>query len=373
MSDQIDAYSKIEDDALMLLKADKTELDSYIDLKSTQAIVGQKQFGIISVSNDTGLRALQTELSDMSNVMTILGTATGGCNAMTDLLLDGNTLISAKNNSFVRTSYDENIGVLFAPVMVLRIEDDALLLLKSDQIKLIDASNQTEVDALLDDKLKISNYNDSYSKIEDDALLLMKPDKSQLIVAQTKGETNYLLNNKVNSGVSYTQQEDYALLQQKADKTQLTDAYTKEDVDNLLNNKVNSGVSYSKQEDDALLLLKADKTQLIDSYTKQKTNIPINNNADSGVQYTNEEDDAPVIVAIPSIEHTNLQLLLNIIFAFIVYAVSQFIQQFKSISPNSTYEINYSVSILVQVVDQFAFNNNNASSSSLVYQTHESA
>ncbi|KAA6376736.1 MAG: hypothetical protein EZS28_027737, partial [Streblomastix strix] len=56
------------------------------------------------------LRALETELPDMSNVMTILGAATGGGNAITDLSFDGNTLTPAKNSSFVRTSYDENIG-----------------------------------------------------------------------------------------------------------------------------------------------------------------------------------------------------------------------------------------------------------------------
>ncbi|KAA6369813.1 MAG: hypothetical protein EZS28_034661 [Streblomastix strix] len=58
----------------------------------------------------TDLKVLETEQPDMSNVMTILGTATGGGNAITDLSFDGNTLIPAKNSSFVRMSYDENIG-----------------------------------------------------------------------------------------------------------------------------------------------------------------------------------------------------------------------------------------------------------------------
>ncbi|KAA6357519.1 MAG: hypothetical protein EZS28_046954, partial [Streblomastix strix] len=57
VSNQIDAYTKQEDDvkqeddALLLLKADKTELADYVDLASTQTITGQKQFGIISVSS----------------------------------------------------------------------------------------------------------------------------------------------------------------------------------------------------------------------------------------------------------------------------------------------------------------------------------
>ncbi|KAA6372425.1 MAG: hypothetical protein EZS28_032048 [Streblomastix strix] len=62
-------------------------------------------------------------------------------------------------------------------------------------------------------------------------------------------------------------------------------------------------------------------------------------------------NDDPVIVAIPSIQLTNLQLLLNILFAFIDYAVPKVIQQLKSTSSNSTYDINQSVSILIQAVD----------------------
>ncbi|KAA6335967.1 MAG: hypothetical protein EZS28_052918, partial [Streblomastix strix] len=39
ISDQIDVYTKYEDDALLLLKADKTELADYVDLDSTQTII----------------------------------------------------------------------------------------------------------------------------------------------------------------------------------------------------------------------------------------------------------------------------------------------------------------------------------------------
>ncbi|KAA6352767.1 MAG: hypothetical protein EZS28_051706, partial [Streblomastix strix] len=194
ISDQIDANTKQEDDALLMLKADKSELDNYVDLASTQTIIGQKQFEIISVSsiskcnkNDasilpagagdmlvsslvsqqqlqevrdipsgkskgyvfgttyqmntwmenqeniaklaigdnlyivdkqvmdywwdgSSLRALETELPDMSNIMTILGAVTRGGYAITDLLFDGNTLIPAKNSSFITTNYDETIS-----------------------------------------------------------------------------------------------------------------------------------------------------------------------------------------------------------------------------------------------------------------------
>ncbi|KAA6401413.1 MAG: hypothetical protein EZS28_003063 [Streblomastix strix] len=52
----------------------------------------------------TSLRALKTELPDMSNVMTILGAATGGRNAITDLSFSENTLIPAKNNRVLQLS-----------------------------------------------------------------------------------------------------------------------------------------------------------------------------------------------------------------------------------------------------------------------------
>ncbi|KAA6394453.1 MAG: hypothetical protein EZS28_010020 [Streblomastix strix] len=293
----------------------------------------------------SNLRALETELPDMSNVMTILGTATGGGNAITDLSFDGNTLIPAKNSSFITTNYDETItgqktfyttihsvgisvqnydnnsvvcaggGVKSIQDINASTQDDALLLLKADKTQLIDAYNKTEVDALLDDKLNVSDQIDAYTKTQDDALLLLKADKTQLIDSYTKGETNNLLNSKADSGVSYTKGEDDALLLLKADKTQLIDAYTKGEADNLLSNKANSGVSYTKGEadnllsnkanlgvsytkgeDDALLLLKADKTQLIDSYTKGETNNLLNNKADSEVSYTKGEDDALLLL-----------------------------------------------------------------------------
>jgi hypothetical protein len=57
----------------------------------------------------SSLRALEIELQDMANVITTLGTATGGGNAICDLSFDGNTLIQAKNSSFITSNYDETI------------------------------------------------------------------------------------------------------------------------------------------------------------------------------------------------------------------------------------------------------------------------
>ncbi|KAA6384412.1 MAG: hypothetical protein EZS28_020061 [Streblomastix strix] len=207
--------------------------------------------------DSTSLRVLETELPNMSNVMTILGTATGGGNAITDLSFDGNTLISAKNSSFITTKYDETITVQktfnttihSVGIMVQSYDNnsvvcadgvksiydinasyDTLLLLKTDKTQLIDAYSKTQADALLDDKLNVSDQIDAYTKGEDDALLLLKADKTQLIDACTKGESDNLLNNKANLGVSYTKGEDDTLLL-KADKTT---TYTKTETDYLI-------------------------------------------------------------------------------------------------------------------------------------------
>ncbi|KAA6364982.1 MAG: hypothetical protein EZS28_039491, partial [Streblomastix strix] len=189
----IDSYSKTVDDALLLLKADKTDLNNFVDLTSAQTVSGQKQFGVISVSSvskqsknyalillagggdmlvstlvnqtelqevrdiatgktkgyvfattdemntwmedqenvaklaigdnlyivdkevtdywwdGTSLRMLETELPDMSNVVTTLGAATGNGNAITDISIDGNTITPAKNTTFVTTGNDQSI------------------------------------------------------------------------------------------------------------------------------------------------------------------------------------------------------------------------------------------------------------------------
>ncbi|KAA6373929.1 MAG: hypothetical protein EZS28_030545 [Streblomastix strix] len=263
----------------------------------------------------SNLRALETELPDMSNIMTILGTVTGGGNAITDLSFDGNTLIPAKNSSFITTNYDETITgqkTFYATIHSVGISvqnyDNNSVVCAGGGVKAIqdinasvDFSNyynksqtysQSETDQKLNLKLNISDQIDAYTKTQDDALLLLKADKTQLIDAynktevddllddklnvsdqidaQTNGEADNLLSNKANYGVSYTKGEDDALLLLKADKTQLIDAYTKGEVD-------------------ALLLLKADKTQLIDACTKGETNNLLNNKADSGVLYTKGE------------------------------------------------------------------------------------
>ncbi|KAA6367995.1 MAG: hypothetical protein EZS28_036479 [Streblomastix strix] len=284
----------------------------------------------------------------MANVITTLGTATGGGNAISDLSFSGNILIPAKNINFVTADYDQNISgsktftsTIHSVGIYVQNYDNLSVVLAGGGVKAIqdinasvDLSNyynktqtysQTEIDQKLNLKLNISDQIDAYTKTQDDALLLLKADKSELIDAYNKTEVDALLDDKLNVSDqidAYTKTQDDALLLLKADKTQLIDAYTKGEADNLLNNKVNSGadktqlidaytkgetnnllnnkadsgVSYSKQEDVALLLLTADKTQLIDAYTKGEADNLLNNKADSGVSYTKGEDDALLLL-----------------------------------------------------------------------------
>ncbi|KAA6403031.1 MAG: hypothetical protein EZS28_001447 [Streblomastix strix] len=230
--------------------------------------------------------------------MTMLGTATGGGNAIIDLSFDGNTLVPAKNSSFIMTNYDETITgqktfntTIHSVGIMVQSYDNVIVVCACGVVKSIQNINasvgfsnyynksqtysQTETDQKFNLKLNINDQIDAYTKGEDDALLLLKADKTQLIDAYTKIETNNPLNNKAESGVSYTKGEADALLLLKADKTQLIDAYNKTDVDALLDDKLNicdQIDAQTKGENDALLLLKANQST---TYTKTETDYLI--------------------------------------------------------------------------------------------------
>ncbi|KAA6367988.1 MAG: hypothetical protein EZS28_036484, partial [Streblomastix strix] len=221
-ADQIDAYTKILDDALLLLKADKTQLIDAYNKTEVDALLNDKlnvsdQIDAYTKTQDYELLLLKADKTQL------IDSYTKG---------ETNNLLNSKTDS----------GVSFT-----KGEYDALLLLKADKTQLIDAYAKGETNKLLNNK---ANSGISY----------------------TKGEANNLLSNKVNSGVSYTKQEDDALLLLKADKTQLIDAYTKDETNNLLSNNADSGASYTKGEDDVLLLLKANQST---TYIKTETDYLI--------------------------------------------------------------------------------------------------
>ncbi|KAA6384490.1 MAG: hypothetical protein EZS28_019982, partial [Streblomastix strix] len=244
----------------------------------------------------TDLKLLGTEQSDMANVITILGTATGGGNAISDLSFSENTLISAKNINFVTADYNQNISgsktftcIIHSVGIQVQNYDNLSVVLAGGGVKAIqdinasvDLSNyhnklqtysQTETDQKLNQKLNISDQIDAYTKTQDDALLLLNADKTELIDSYNKTEVDVLLDDKLNVNDqidAYTKGEDDALLLMNAEKTQLIDSYNKGETNNLLKNKADSGVSYTKGEADNLL----------------------SNQANSGVSYSKYEDDA---------------------------------------------------------------------------------
>ncbi|KAA6394708.1 MAG: hypothetical protein EZS28_009762 [Streblomastix strix] len=134
--EQIDAYSKTEDDALLLLKADKTEL--------------------IDAYNKTEV----------------------------DALFDDKLNISDQIDAYIK-QYDDELIVLTFNISdqidtYMKSEDNALLLKKANKTELIDEYSKPEADALLDDKLNISDQTDAYSKTEDDVLLQLKANITEL-------------------------------------------------------------------------------------------------------------------------------------------------------------------------------------------------
>ncbi|KAA6376298.1 MAG: hypothetical protein EZS28_028174 [Streblomastix strix] len=127
---------QVEDDALLLLKADKTEL--------------------IDAYNKTEADALFDDKLNISDQIDAYSKADY------DALLLLKTNKSELIDSYLKTETDEKL---------------ALKLNISDQI---DAYSITQVEALFDDKFNIYDQVYAYSKSDDDAMLLLKADKSQL-------------------------------------------------------------------------------------------------------------------------------------------------------------------------------------------------
>ncbi|KAA6374894.1 MAG: hypothetical protein EZS28_029580 [Streblomastix strix] len=169
----------------------------------------------------TQLRELETQLSDLTNVVTTLGTTTGNGNAITDLQITGNIITPAKNMTFVNTDYDQNISGTKLFTSTIHSYGINYQGYDNSSVFLAEGGVRSIADI----------QSNSYSKSEDDALLLAKADKT----------------------TTYTKTETDTKLDLKADKTQLIDSYT-------------------KTEDDALLLLKADKST---TYTKSETDTKL--------------------------------------------------------------------------------------------------
>ncbi|KAA6387918.1 MAG: hypothetical protein EZS28_016555 [Streblomastix strix] len=182
------SYTKAQEDALLLLKADKTQLiDSYTKTETNNLLNNKANTGVsYTKSEDDALLLLKADKTQ---------------------LID----------SYTKTETDTNLGLKAdQSTTYTKTQDDALLLLKADKTQLID----------------------SYTKSQDDALLLLKADKTQLIDSYTKTETNNLLNNKANQSTTYTETEtDNLIAQIDVGDVDLSSYYTKTKTDELLGEK----------------------------------------------------------------------------------------------------------------------------------------
>ncbi|KAA6386721.1 MAG: hypothetical protein EZS28_017751 [Streblomastix strix] len=287
--DKTDTYTKIETDSLLDDKADQTDLANYVDLTSAQTISGggdmlvnslvtQPQlqevrdiatgkskayvFSIQEELNDwmviqdnvakqvigdnlyivdkevtdywwegTDLKILQTGLSDMINVITTLGAATRNGNGKTDISIDGNTLISAKNTTFVITGNDQSITGMETFTYTIIFNGIQYTGYDNNSVFLAGGGDRSSEDI----------YSASYSKSEDDALLLLKADKAQFIDSYIKTQTNNLFNNKASQSTTYSKLETDQLIS-LIDKgnVDLSSYYTKIKTHELLDQKADT-------------------------------------------------------------------------------------------------------------------------------------
>ncbi|KAA6317181.1 MAG: hypothetical protein EZS28_055139, partial [Streblomastix strix] len=127
----------------------------------------------------TDLKVLETEQPDMSNVITILGTATGNGNAITDISIDSNTLTSAKNATFVTTGFDQSITgmktftntIISNGIQYSGYDNTSVFLAGggvraiSDIVSTVDLTdyyNKTKTDELLGDKANSADLDNYY-------------------------------------------------------------------------------------------------------------------------------------------------------------------------------------------------------------------
>ncbi|KAA6362911.1 MAG: hypothetical protein EZS28_041562, partial [Streblomastix strix] len=231
----------------------------------------------------TSLRILETELPDMSNVVTTIGTATGNGNAITDLSIYGNTITPAKNTTFVTTGNDQSItGMKTFTITIISngiqysgYDNNSVFLAGggvksiSDINASVDLSNyyeKGEVDSLFEVQI-----NSHYNKEQTDELLEYKADKTQLIDSYTKTQTDNLLNDKANQSTTYTKNETESLLEDKADVSALNDYVTLGTSQTITGQKqFNSNVtaaSFIKSgADNSVVLLGAGGTKLLSDF-----------------------------------------------------------------------------------------------------------
>ncbi|KAA6378552.1 MAG: hypothetical protein EZS28_025920, partial [Streblomastix strix] len=237
----------------------------------------------------TSLRMLETELPDMSNVVTTLGAATGNGNAIISILIDGNVLTPEKNEQFVTTSYDQNIGgqktftttIHSVGIAVQNYDNNSVVCAGggvkaiSDIVSTVDLTdyyNKTKTDELLGDKANVGDLDNYYDKHDVDEMI---NDANQLIRAvEDQIPSPATISNFVQKTGEDLDQTIQGRLRQQLDERVPFDSMS----DNLYITKFDAleGLVTSETFNDQLLD-KADKTDL-DSYVTLGTAQTINAN-----------------------------------------------------------------------------------------------
>ncbi|KAA6404393.1 MAG: hypothetical protein EZS28_000080 [Streblomastix strix] len=176
----------------------------------------------------TDLKVLETDLPDMSNIITTLGVATAGGDAIKDQSIDKNTLILAHNTIFATTGNDHSI--IEIKTFTSTIISKGIQYSGYDNNSVFLANGQAKAISDINASVDLSNY---YNKTQ----------------TYSQTETNNLQNDKAIVEVSYTKDEDDAFLLLKADKTQLIDSYIKTQTDNLLKKKTNQSTTTTQYID----------------------------------------------------------------------------------------------------------------------------
>ncbi|KAA6402482.1 MAG: hypothetical protein EZS28_001995 [Streblomastix strix] len=272
------SYTKSEDGDLLPLNADKTQLiDSYSKSETfakDEIYTKTESNNLLNNKSDKGVSYTKSEndallLLKADKIQLINAYSNSEDDALLLLKVDKTQLINSSAKS-----EDDALLLLKADKTQLIDFYNKIESFARDEIY-----TKTETNNLLNNK---SNSGVSYTKDDDDALLLAKADKTQLIDSCTKFETNNLLNNKTDTGIFYTQGEDDTFLLPKAYKTQLIDSYTKTETNNFLNDKANQSTTYTKTETDNFVAqIEIDDVDMSNYYNKTETDELLGEKADT--------------------------------------------------------------------------------------------
>ncbi|KAA6395698.1 MAG: hypothetical protein EZS28_008777 [Streblomastix strix] len=162
-----------QDDALLLLKADKTELIDDYNKTEVEALFDDKLYVSDQINANTKTQD-DAQLQMKADKIQLIDAYTK---------IETNYLLYSKANT--GDSYTKG-------------DDDALLLLNADKIQLIDVYSKTEVDTLLNEKFDISDQIYAYIKLETDQLVSqIEASDVDFSNNYTRTKTNKLLNEKL--------------------------------------------------------------------------------------------------------------------------------------------------------------------------------